>query len=156
MDGCLLPMSPHGLGLCVCVPSPSPYKDSCPVSGAHSSDLIFILSSKAPRVQIQSRRGCWASGLPLVKFAGAEFSLLPCLQVINGLFFLLAGAGEDSGEHGHGAKARGHLQRPGRWSVFGASVATACSKAGAPRAFPGSVSLPGGGHVASALGGHRV
>ena len=28
----------------------------------------------------------------------ADFSLLPCLQVINGLFFLLAGAGEDSPE----------------------------------------------------------
>lgn len=66
--------------LCVSVSrTPAPYKDGCPFSGAHSSDLI-IPSSKAPHVQIQLRRGCWASGLPLVKFAGTEFSLSPCLH----------------------------------------------------------------------------
>ena len=38
-------------------------------------------------------------------------------------------AGEDSGACGHGANAGGPLQRPGRASVFGVSVAAARSKA---------------------------
>ena len=67
-----------------------------------------------------------------MKFAGTEFSLSPCLQVINGRFFPRARAGEDSGACGHGANAGGHLQRPGRASVFGVSVAAARSEASTP------------------------
>ena len=143
--------------LCVCVPSPSPYKDSSLVSGAHSSDLIFILSSKAPRVQIQSCQGCWASGASACEICGNRVQPLT-LSSSDKRALLPAGRGWRglSGERGHGVKAQGHLQRPGRSSVFGASAATARSEASTPWTFPGSVCLPAGGHVASALGGYQV
>lgn len=74
VSACGRPPPPHvpsRSSLCVSVSrTPSPYKDGCPVSGAHSSDLIFIPSSKAPHVQIQLRGGVLGIGASACEICG--------------------------------------------------------------------------------------
>lgn len=145
-------MSPHGLpSVCLC-PEPLLLIRTAVLSqGPTPATSSSSPPPRPPMSRYSYVGGCWALGLPLVKFVGTEFSLSPCLQVINRHFFPLARAGEDSGACGHRANARGHLQRRGRVSVFGVSVAAARSEASTPWALPGSACLPVGGHVASVL-----